>query len=67
MARISEAIDPTSRLPLYGPTWVCLAALLTMTACKPPIRGGGGSGGSAADGGGGSAADGGGGSAADGG
>ncbi|WP_437635489.1 hypothetical protein [Sorangium sp. So ce854] len=53
MARTSEAIGSTSRLQLCGPTALCLAALVTMTACKPIARGGGGgSGGSAGDGGG---------------
>ncbi|WP_437876759.1 hypothetical protein [Sorangium sp. So ce513] len=53
MARTSEAVGSTSRLHLCGPTALCLAALVTMLACKPIARGGGGgSGGSAGDGGG---------------
>ncbi|WP_437756218.1 hypothetical protein [Sorangium sp. So ce1389] len=59
MTRTSDAIGSTSRDHLRGPTAVCLAALVTVAACKPIARGGG-SGGSSGDGGsGGSSGDGG--------
>ncbi|XXT20154.1 hypothetical protein WME94_01130 [Sorangium sp. So ce429] len=48
MVRYSETIGSTLRLHLHGPAALCLAALVTTTACKPITRGGG-SGGSSAD------------------
>ncbi|WP_438017698.1 hypothetical protein WMF18_00745 [Sorangium sp. So ce315] len=48
MARTFETMRPASKLHLCGPTSLCLAALVTMSACRPITRDGS-SGGSSAD------------------